>query len=161
MSAAAPVHALFQESCGGRVTGAAGGFADGASPVEARVLAAGQDGKSKSKSKDIDDPLLKRFVDAAQELVVPEGELASVKELAFAFQRAASRLLEVRVWDGTGPLGGGLAGFHSCSPSSFSATCLSMSHAQMASEEYLEAHARIRVAAYEDEMEHQKAQQQR
>ena len=36
------------------------------------------------------------YVDAAQELIVPEGLLSSVKELAFAFQRAASRLLEVR-----------------------------------------------------------------
>lgn len=34
-------------------------------------------------------------VDAAQELLVSEGELSSVKELAFAFQRAASRLVEV------------------------------------------------------------------
>jgi hypothetical protein len=46
-------------------------------------------------------------VDAAQELVVKEGELASVKELAFAFQRAASRLTEVSwglgVWWGRGP----------------------------------------------------------
>jgi len=41
------------------------------------------------------DPLLRQYVDAAQELVVPEGELASVKELAFAFKRAASRLTEM------------------------------------------------------------------
>jgi hypothetical protein len=34
-------------------------------------------------------------VDAAQELLLSEGELSSVKELAFAFQRAASRLFEV------------------------------------------------------------------
>ena len=42
-----------------------------------------------------ENPLLRQYVDAAQELVVPEGELASVKELAFAFKRAASRLTEM------------------------------------------------------------------
>jgi hypothetical protein len=38
----------------------------------------------------------RRGVDAAQDLMVSEGELSSVKELAFAFRRAASRLTEVR-----------------------------------------------------------------
>lgn len=44
----------------------------------------------------LDDDEEAHYVDVAQELIVPEGELSSVKELAFAFQRAASRLLEVR-----------------------------------------------------------------
>lgn len=90
MSAAAPVTALFEESCGGRVASAGGGvYADGAPPPRVAANSTSPDVKE-------EDPLLRRFVDAAQELVVPEGELASVKELAFAFQRAASRLIEVK-----------------------------------------------------------------
>lgn len=106
MSAAAPVHALFEESCGGRVASAGGGvYADWAPPstittttstTTAPPSSATSPGVKKGKGVEEEDPLLRRFVDAAQELVVPEGELASVKELAFAFQRAASRLVEVR-----------------------------------------------------------------
>lgn len=39
--------------------------------------------------------MMPETVDAAQPLIVPEEEMASVKELAFAFERAASRLFEV------------------------------------------------------------------
>ncbi len=106
MSAAAPVHALFQEACGGRVSGAGGDPGMG----QTRVVVATTDQAMKAAEAEEEDPLLKRFVDAAQELVVPEGELASVKELAFAFQRAASRLLEVRTLVVRGKQGDELTG---------------------------------------------------
>lgn len=110
MSAAAPVQDLFREPS--RVSGSAGAF-DGSAPPSLEPLktpapttptggrregvATNEDKKEEEEGgTEGVDSLLQRYVDAAQELVVPEGELASVKELAFAFKRAASRLFEVR-----------------------------------------------------------------
>lgn len=114
MSAAAPVQDLFREPS--RVSGSAGAF-DGSAPPSLEplktpaptptptaghregVIATDENKKEQEEEEggtEGVDSLLRRYVDAAQELLVPAGELASVKELAFAFQRAASRLLEVR-----------------------------------------------------------------
>lgn len=51
-------------------------------------------GPSADASRPFDD-LARLPVDAAQETLVLEGELASVQELSFAFRRAASRLVEM------------------------------------------------------------------
>ncbi len=86
LSAAAPVTELFEEKEKTLVASTnVGSLAGETRAIPAAAAAAFSE----------PDPLLLKYVDAAQELVVPEGELASVKELAFAFQRAASRLVEM------------------------------------------------------------------
>lgn len=110
MSAEVPVKELFKETKGENISTS---ISDGSLGGETRVIEKhsdeeekeekGEKGKRKEEETQMKmkekDELLSRYVDAAQELVVPEGELASVKELGFAFQRAASRLQEMASYE--------------------------------------------------------------
>lgn len=106
MSAEVPVMALFRRTMGKGEEGLKEGRYStcvnmGSLAGETRVIEGGREGGTGEEPPGEKgafseaDPLLRQYVDAAQELIVPEGELASVKELAFAFKRAASRLVEM------------------------------------------------------------------
>lgn len=175
MSAAAPVQDLFQEST--RVSGSAGAF-DGSSggfpslePLRTRATSttgsrghpkptaaavatndADQLQQEEGGDKGDGDALFQQYVDAAQELIVPEGELASVKELAFAFQRAASRLLEVRAGVRACVLGWlvGCGGLIEMEDRAGWADCVfEFPPRQMASEDYIAAHTETRIPGWE------------